>query len=79
MDQLRKTLEEAGAEVELIEAGSSRALVLKRLPASVGPHEGTLWVVEGDVADLLEPGMHVVGNERLKIGEVTVPVTRIAT
>ena len=77
LNQLRKSLEETGAEVELIEAGRSRALVLKRLPPSAQSDGGNLWIVDGDVADLLDPGAHVLGTERLKIGDVTVPVTRI--
>ena len=73
LDQIRKSLEAAGTEVELIEAGHARALVLKH------PRDSeTRWIVDGDIADLLDPGAHVIGTEQLKVDGVNVPVTRLS-
>ncbi len=81
LDQIRNTLEAAGAEIELLEAGGSRALLLRRLPKEARLESvsgtGNLWIVEGDVAPLLQDGATVAGSGELIFGEQRIPVSRI--
>ena len=83
LDELGKTLEASGTQVDLLAAGDSRALVLKRLPA--GAHlegaegEGDLWIVEGDIRELLNPGARVIGTGKLTVGDSTMGVSRVVT
>jgi hypothetical protein len=73
LDRVRKSLEASGGHAELIETGKSRALVLQ------DSRDGeSRWIVDGDVADLLEPGARVLGTEQMEVGGVTVPVTRVS-
>jgi hypothetical protein len=82
LDQIRSTLEADGAEVELLESGGSRALVLRRLPQHArlesASDEDTLWIVEGDAKPLLHGGAAVAGNGELILGADRIPVLRIA-
>ena len=82
LNQLRNTLEASGAEIELLEAGGSRALVLRHLPQQAKlesvSETDCLWIVEGDVAPLLEGGATVAGSGTLVLGAERIPVLRIS-
>jgi hypothetical protein len=82
LDQLHESLQAAGARVELITTGSSRGLAVGRLPPEAQLEgvsgEGVLWVVEGEIDDLLEPGARVLGNGLLRIGTLSIPVVQVA-
>ena len=85
LDQLRELLEAAGAEVSVLQAGSSRGLVLRRAPERIAVEgisgEGELWIVEGDIHELLaagRPGATVAETGTLRLRGETFPVHRIA-
>ena len=63
LNLIRSTLEAAGAEIELLEAGGSRALVVRLLPRQAKLESASagdcLWIAEGDVAPLLASGKTV--------------------
>ena len=82
LNQLRNTLEASGAEIELLAAGGSRALVLRHLPQQAKlesiSETDCLWIVEGDVAPLLESGTTVAGSGTLVLGTERIPVLSIS-
>ena len=82
LDQLQLSLQAAGAEVESLQKGSSRALILNHLPAGASfdgiDGTGPLWIVEGEIADLLPSGAHVQGAGILHVGTLAIPASRVA-
>lgn len=82
LNLIKSTLEAAGAEIEMMKSGDSRALVLRRLPRlalleSISAGD-SLWIVQGDVGPLLEAGAAVVENGMLILDKLRIPVLRIS-
>ena len=79
LERARKILEEQGEDVRFVKEGGSRALVVQRMPA-LGESESTsLWVVEGEIAELLKPGQRAGGAEELQVGDEKVRATRVTS
>lgn len=82
LEKVRTKLEAAGAEIETLEAGDSRALVVLRVPEKARLEsisaDGNLWIVEGEVAPLLEGGASVAEKGTLILGGERIPVIRIS-
>ena len=82
LEKVRTKLEAAGAEIETLEAGDSRALVIRRVPEKARLEsvsaDGNLWIVEGEVAPLLEGGASVAEKGTLILGGERFPVIRVS-
>jgi hypothetical protein len=82
LDQIRSKLEAAGAEIEMLKAGDSRALVVRRVPKEARVEsvsgQGSLWIVEGEVSPLLEGGAAVAESGTLVLGAERIPVLRVS-
>ena len=82
LDQIRTTLETAGAKIEELKVGNSRALVIRRVPKvarleSVSA-EGSIWIVDGEVAPLLQGGASVADRGTLVLGAERFPVLSVS-
>jgi hypothetical protein len=82
LDQIRIKLEAAGAEIEMLQAGDSRALLVRRIPEharleSVSAMEN-LWIAEGEMAPLLEGGATVAESGTLVMGTERIPILRVS-